>query len=104
MYRPEPAQPHQLRNPARIVAVRLHRHRLERVPHVPRLQQLHRQTRLLHRRIEPLRQRSSLQPDPLKAKPERTKPGDQCRRLAQNLALANDLAARLDNAHARVFQ
>src|SRR5205085_336004 len=68
------------------------------------LNQLDRKTGLLHRRIKPLRLRPRLQPDPLQAKPERSKPGDQRRRLAQNLALANDLAARLDNAHARVFQ
>jgi hypothetical protein len=42
MHRPEPAKPHQLRNPARIVAVRLHRHRLERLAHVPCLQQFDR--------------------------------------------------------------
>jgi hypothetical protein len=38
MHRPEPAQPHQLRNPPRIVAVALDQHRLERVMHVPGLQ------------------------------------------------------------------
>jgi len=38
MYRPEPAQPHQLGNPARIVTIGLHRHRLECVTYVPGLQ------------------------------------------------------------------
>ena len=69
MHRPEPAQPHQLRDPARVVAVPLHRHRLERLTHVPRLQQLDRQTRFPHRRIKPLRQRPRLQPDPASSSP-----------------------------------
>src|ERR1700688_5236967 len=56
MHRPEPAQPHQLRNPPRIVAVALDRHGLERIAHVSRLQQLNRKTYLLHRRVKPLRQ------------------------------------------------
>jgi hypothetical protein len=55
MYRPEPTQPHQLRNPASIVAVRLHWHRLERLAHVPRLQQFDRQPRFPHRGKKPLR-------------------------------------------------
>ena len=54
MHRPEPAKPHQLGNAARIVAVRLHRHRLEGITHVPRLQQLDRKTALSQRRKQPL--------------------------------------------------
>jgi hypothetical protein len=86
MHRPEPAQPHQLRNPARIVAIRLHRHGLERLAHMPRLQQLHGKPGRLHRRKQPLRQRPGLQPDPLKAEAKRTEPGDQRLRLAGHLA------------------
>jgi hypothetical protein len=54
MHRAEGAQPHQLRDCARVVAIGLHRHRLECVAHVPCLQQL--ESSLAHRRIEPLRQ------------------------------------------------
>src|SRR5450755_4104525 len=50
--RPEPAEPHQLRDLARVVAVRLRRHRLEGITHVPRLQKLDRKASLLHGRIE----------------------------------------------------
>src|SRR5215475_3288093 len=38
MHRAEPAQPHQLRDSARVITVGLHRHRLERVAHVACLQ------------------------------------------------------------------
>src|SRR5450631_3390355 len=60
--RPEPAEPHQLRDLARVVAVRLHRHRLEGITHVLRLQKLDRKASLLHGRIEPLRQRPASSP------------------------------------------
>ena len=92
MHRPEPAQPHQLRDAARILAIGLHRHRLEGIAHVPRLQQLDRKPGFPHRRIQPLRQRSSLQPDPRQAQAQRPEPADQRLRLAGNLGLANDLA------------
>jgi putative ABC transport system substrate-binding protein len=36
VHRPKPAKPHQLRNPARVVAIGLDRHRLEGIAHVPR--------------------------------------------------------------------
>src|SRR5262249_8702408 len=38
MHRSEPAQPHQLRDSARVITVGLHRHRLERVAHMACLQ------------------------------------------------------------------
>jgi hypothetical protein len=104
MYRPEPAQPHQLRDAAGIVAIRLDRHCLERLPHVPRLQQFHGKARFPHRRKQPLRQGPGLQPDPLQAETQRTEPGDQGLRLARHLGLAHNLAIGVDNAHARAFQ
>ena len=39
-------------------------------------------------RVQPLRQRACFKPDPCHRETERRKPGDQCIRLARNLALA----------------
>src|SRR6266446_4087454 len=97
---PEPAEPHQLRDLAGVVAVRLHRHRLEGIAHVACLQKLDRKASLLHGRIEPLRQRPRLKSDPGELKPERTEPADQRLRFAHHLGLPDDLAARVDHAHA----
>jgi hypothetical protein len=96
MHRAEPAEPHQLRDAAGVVAVGLDRHRLERIAHVARLQQLDRKPGLAQRRIKPLRQRH--------AQSELAEPADQGLRLARNLALAHDLAGAINNAHARAFQ
>jgi hypothetical protein len=104
VYRTKPAEPDQLRNAAGIIAVGLHRHRLERITYVPRLQQLDRKSNVPQRRVKPLRQRAGLQSDPLKPKPNRAEPRDQCSRLARNLRLPNNLASRINNAHARAFQ
>ena len=59
---------------------------------------------LLHRAVQPLRQRSRLEPDPLQPHPGRPQPGDQRRRLARHLALADDPSVPVHNAHARQFQ
>src|ERR1700761_8703538 len=67
MHGAEPTQPHQLRNTARVRAIRLHRHRLKGITNVPGLQQLNRKPRLTHARIQPLRQRASLEADPCQA-------------------------------------
>src|SRR5437588_8690821 len=99
MYRPKPAEPHQLRDAAGIIAVRLHRHRLERIAHMPRLKQLNRKTRLLQRRKQPLRQRTSLEPDPMKLEAKCVEPLDQGLRFARHLSLANDFAAGIHDAH-----
>ena len=69
VHRAEPAEPHQLRDPAGIVAVRLHRHRFEGIADVSRLQKLNRKARLPQRRVQPLRQRTCFKPDPLKRQP-----------------------------------
>jgi len=61
---------------------------------------LHRKIGLLHPGIEPLRQRSGFQPDPPWLKAKRIEPGNQCLRLACNLAFTNDLAGRVHNANA----
>jgi len=104
MHRPEPTQPHQLRNAAGIVAVRLHRHRFERLAHMPRLQKLNRQPRFPYRRIKPLRQRPRFQPDPAQSVVQRLEPADQRSRIAGHLGLPKNFAGPIHNAYARVFQ
>ena len=104
VHRPEPAEPHQLRDAARVIAVRLHRHRLERLPHVPCLQQFDRQPRFPRCRIKPLRQRPGFQPDPAQFIAQRPQPADQRFRLAGCLAFPNNLAVAIHNAHTRAFQ
>src|SRR3981081_4000541 len=99
VHRTKPAQPHQLRNPARIVAIRLHWHRLQRLAHVPRLQQFDRPPRFSQRPKKPLRQGAGLQPDPLKVKAGRAEPGDQRLRLAGHLGLSQNLAVCVNNTH-----
>ena len=66
VHRAEPTEPHQLRDPAGIVAVRLHQHRFEGIADVSRLQKLNRKARLPQSRVQPLRQRTCFKPDPLK--------------------------------------
>ena len=62
VHRAEPAEPHQPGDPAGIVAIRLHRHRLEGIADVPGLQKLNRKARLLQCRVQPLRQRPGFKP------------------------------------------
>ena len=65
MHRFEQADPHHLRDPARIVAVRLvDLLRRQQSLHVPRLHADHRQVGLRQRIDQPLRQRARLDPDP----------------------------------------
>src|SRR5258708_27308947 len=52
MNRAEPAEPHQLRDAARVVAIRLYRHHLEGGVHMPGLQQLNCQASFPHRSEE----------------------------------------------------
>ena len=93
-----------MRDAARVVAVGLDRHRLQRRAHMPRLQQLHRQARPLHRRVKPLRQRPGLQADPRQIKPERGEPADQRFRFAGDLRLSHNLPGAVHDANARCFQ
>ena len=66
MHRLEQADPHHLRDPARIVAVRLvDLLRRQQRLHVPRLDADHRQPGRRQRIDQPLRQRTGLDPDPL---------------------------------------
>src|SRR3954469_18654090 len=65
MHRTVKPSPHHLRNTARIVAVRLVDLRLQHRLHVPRLNADHRQSCIGESAEQPLRQRSSLQPNSL---------------------------------------
>jgi hypothetical protein len=69
MHRTEPAQAHQLRHAARVVAIGLHRHRLQRRLDVPRLNQDRRKPRRRQPGMQPLRQRARLQTDPSEPRP-----------------------------------
>jgi hypothetical protein len=104
MHRAEPAEPHQLSDTARVLAVGFDRHRLEGSPHVPGLEQFNWQPGIAHARIEPLRQRPSLQPDPRHSNPQTAKPSNQDLGLARHLGFAHDPPARVDNADARAVQ
>jgi len=104
MDRPKPAEPHQLRDASRVVAVGLDRHRLKGDAHIPGLQQLNRQARLHQRRVKLLPQRPGLQANPRRIEAARGEPADQRFRLAGELRLSNDLPGAVDDAHARCFQ
>jgi hypothetical protein len=98
VHRPEPPQPDQLGDTAGVLAVGLHRHDLERIAHVARLEKLDRKSRLLHPRIEPLRCRSRFEADPCEFYSEGTEPGDQRLRLTRDLPFPDDFAAAIDRA------
>jgi hypothetical protein len=101
---PEPAQAHQVRDPARVVPVRLVRHRRKGRPDVPGLDQHGRQARRAQPGVQPLRQRPGLEPDPLERQAGATQEGRERLRLAVRLALAHDLARPVDHAHAARLQ
>src|ERR1044071_1809432 len=104
MYRAKPTKPHELGDAARVLSIRLDWHRLEGVPDVTGLDQLHSKASGLHLGKEPLRERTRFQPDPCHRHLLRRKPGDQSLGLARRLRLFQDLAPRIDDANARVFQ
>src|SRR5262249_7045297 len=104
MYWLEQADPHHLRDPARIIAVRLvDLLRRQQGLHVPRLDADHRQLGRCQRIDQPLRQRPGLDPDPAKAHAERGQKGDDSVRLGQHFLLQDYLAGLVDNAHRRLF-
>src|SRR5215471_15872544 len=59
---------------------------------------------LLHRRIEPLRQRAGLQANARHFKSKIPEPANQVVRLAQDFRLPQDLAARVHDANTGGFQ
>jgi hypothetical protein len=98
------AQSQQLRNATGILAVGLDGHGLEGVAHMPCLQEFHRQARIAHRGIKPLRQRPGLQPHPRQLKTKPMQPADQGFRLACHLRLAQDPSGAIHDAHTALFQ
>src|SRR5882757_777474 len=102
MYRLKQAYPHHLRDPARIVAVRLvDLLRRQQGLHVPRLDADHRQLGRRQCIDRPLRQRAGLDPDPAEAHSERGQKGDDVGRLGRYFLLQDYLAGIVDNAHRR---
>src|SRR4051794_2593208 len=102
MHRLEQADPHHLRDPARVVAVRLvDLLRRQQCLHVPRLDADHRQLGHPQRIDQPLRQRPSLDPDPAVAHAERAQQRDDIGRLGRDLLLQDYLAGIVDNAYRR---
>ena len=102
MHRLEQADPHHLRDPARVVAVRLvDLLRRQQSLHVPRLNADHRQLGRRQRIDQPLRQRTSLDPDPAIGRAERGQKGDDIGRLGRYFLLQDYLAGIVDHAHRR---
>src|SRR6187397_532333 len=100
MHRTIKPRPHHLRDATRIVAVRLVDLRLQRRPHVPRLDADRRQARLGQRTEQPLRQRSSFQPNPLEAVGRVCQHRQQSVGFARYLHFPNDLARVIHNEDA----
>src|SRR5438309_2974469 len=103
MHRTIKPRPHHLRYAARIVAVRLVDLRLQHRVHVPRLNADHRQSCFGESAEQPLRQRSSFQPDSLEVVSEVLQHRQQCFRFARHLYFPNDLACVIHNADARLL-
>jgi len=104
VHRLEPAEAHQLRDPARVLLVGLHRHRLERRTHVPGLQEFGGEAGVTQTGEQPLRQRPRFQADPRQVERLRPQPRHQRLRLGRQLGLDDDLAAAVHHADARAFQ
>src|SRR6266566_113725 len=103
MHRTIKPRPHHLRYAARIVAVRLVDLRLQHCLHVPRLNADHRQSCFGESAEQPLRQRSSFQPNSLEVVSEVLQHRQQCFRFARHLYFPNDLACVIHNADARLL-
>src|SRR5438128_11659841 len=103
MHRTIKPRPHHLRYAARIVAVRLVDLRLQHRLHVPRLNADHRQSCFGESAEQPLRQRSSFQPNSLEVVSEVLQHRQQCFRFARHLYFPNDLACVIHNADARLL-
>src|ERR1700674_5304586 len=102
MHRLEQADPHHLRDPARVVVVRLvDLLRRQQSLHVPRLNADHRQLSHRQRIDQPLRQRAGLDPDPAVGPAERAQKGDDIGWLGRYFLLQDYLAGVVDNAYRR---
>src|SRR5262249_15197164 len=103
MHRTIKPRPHHLRYAARIVAVRLVDLRLQHRLHVPRLNADQRQSCFGESAEQPLRQRSSFQPNSLEVVGEVLQHRQQRLRFARHLYFPNDLACVIHNADARLL-
>ena len=103
MHRTIKPRPHHLRYAARIVAVRLVDLRLQHRLHVPRLNADHRQSCFGESAEQPLRQRSSFQPNSLEVVGGVLQHRQQRFRFARHLYFPNDLACVIHNADARLL-
>src|SRR5260370_23287485 len=103
MHRTIKPRPHHLRYAARIVAVRLVDLRLQHRLHVPRLNADHRQSCFGESAEQPLRQRSSFQPNSLEVVGEVLQHRQQRFRFARHPYFPNDLARVIHNASTRRY-
>src|ERR1700740_1270289 len=100
MYRAVKPHPHHLCHATRIVAVGLVDLSLQHRPHVPRLNADHWQARFGERAEQPLRQRSSFQPNPFEVVSGLLQYRQQCLRFARYFHFPNDLARVIHNTDA----
>jgi len=101
MHRPIKSHTHHLRYAARIVAVCLVDLRLQRRPHVPRLNADHRQARFGESAVKPLRQRSGFEPNSLEAIDGVRQHLQQGFRLTRHPRFPHDLARIIHDADSR---
>jgi hypothetical protein len=104
LHRPKPTHAQQLRDATGVLAVGLDRHRRQRRLHMPGFQQHRLEACLAQASVQPLRQRTGLQPDPRHLQAKLAKPANQRLRLTRHLRLAHDPAGGIDHAHTAVFQ
>src|SRR6516164_3161544 len=103
MHRTIEPHPHHLCYAARIVPVGLVDLRLQHGPHVSRLNTNHWQARFGESAEQPLRQRSSFQPNSLEVVGEVLQHRQQRFSFARHLYFPNDLACVIHNADARLL-
>src|SRR5205085_5666303 len=100
----EQADPHHVRNAARIVAIALVRLlSLQERLCVPCLDTEYGESGLRQSLEQPLRQRPGFEPDPFKVECGVAQDGDQIVRVRYHLLLPADISAFIDNAYARFF-
>jgi hypothetical protein len=98
MHRAIPTGAHDLRDPARVVAVGLVRHRAHRRLGLARLDADRRNPSFRHARMQPRRQRARLKADPFHLHPARPEERDQHLGLACHARLAHDATRVIDDA------
>jgi hypothetical protein len=87
-----------LSDAARVLAIGLDRHRRKRRFHMPGFKENGLEPRLHHPGVQPLRQWSGLETDPLDRKPESAQKGDQNVGIAGDLDFPDDHPLRIHDA------